>query len=170
MLIEVMNEDLVIDELKSQRKEEVIKEIASKFKEAGVVKDENKLIESIWERERIESTAIGESIAIPHARSDTVEKLAVAFARSEKGVDFDSLDRKPVHLIFMIASPPHIKKEYLQVLARIARLCKNKKIKEALIKAKNKHEILGIIKGFDIGSDKIEEIKLKKGRTIYPER
>ncbi|HIE43570.1 MAG TPA: hypothetical protein EYP78_02080, partial [Candidatus Omnitrophica bacterium] len=56
MLIEVMEEDLVIDELKSEKKEEVIKEMALKFKEVGVVENENRFIEEIWEREKIEST------------------------------------------------------------------------------------------------------------------
>ncbi|HIE43571.1 MAG TPA: hypothetical protein EYP78_02085, partial [Candidatus Omnitrophica bacterium] len=78
MLIEVMDEDLVVPELKSRSKDEVIREMASKFKEAGVVKDEERLIQDICMREKIESTAIGKSIAIPHARSDAVEELAVA--------------------------------------------------------------------------------------------
>ncbi|NOZ64609.1 MAG: PTS sugar transporter subunit IIA [Caldiserica bacterium] len=168
MLIEVMGENLIIDELKHREKDEIINEIASKFKEAGVIKDETKFIEEVKAREQIESTAIGGGIAIPHARSDTVEKLTVAFAKSKEGIDFDSLDGKPVHLIFMIAAPPDVKKGYLQILARIARLCKNERMKEALIKAQNKHEILGIIKGFDIGSEKPERIRLKEGRTIYP--
>lgn len=168
MLIEVMEEDLVIDELKSEKKEEVIKEMALKFKEVGVVENENRFIEEIWEREKIESTAIGNYIAIPHACSDTVKRLAIGFARAKGGVDFSSLDGKPVHLIFMIASPLNVKKKYVQVLARIARLCKNEKMKEALKKAENKYEILGFIKGFDIGSGRLEEVKLKDGRTVYP--
>ena len=168
MLIEVMGENLIIDELKHREKDEVINEIAAKFEEAGVVKEVEQFVGEVKAREEIESTAIGGGIAIPHARSDTVERLTVAFAKSKEGVDFDSLDGKPVHLIFMIASPPHIKKEYLQILARIARLCKNEKMKDALIKSENRHEILGIIKGFDIGSEKPEKVKLKEGRTIYP--
>ncbi|HIE43568.1 MAG TPA: PTS sugar transporter subunit IIA, partial [Candidatus Omnitrophica bacterium] len=113
--------------------------------------------------------AIGKSIAIPHARSDAVEELAVAFARSSEGIDFRSIDGKPVHLVFMIVCPPEIKKEYIQILARIARLCKNEKMREALMQAKNEDEILGFIKGFDIGSGKVE-VKLKRGRTVYPNK
>lgn len=167
MLIEIM-EDLVIDGLSSKTKDEVIKEIASKFKKAGVVKDKNKFIEALLAREKIESTAIGGGIAIPHARSDTVKRLTVGLGRSKEGVNFDSLDGKPTNLIFIIASPSNVKKEYLQTLARIARICKNNKTREALINAKNKHEILGFIKGFNFGLGRPEEIKLKKGRTVYP--
>jgi PTS system fructose-specific IIC component len=168
MLTEVLEEDLVITELKSKKKEDVIKEMAGRFLEVGVVKDGNKFIEALREREKIETTAIGSGVAIPHARSDTVEGLAVVFAKSEEGVDFESVDGKPVQLIFMIACSPDINREYLQTLARIARLCKNYKMKDSLIKAKDKKEIMTLIKGFDAGSGKFEEIRLKRGRTVYP--
>ena len=170
MLTEVLQEDLVVTELESKNKEDVIKEMGSRFVGAGVVKDEDKFIEALIEREKIGTTAIGDGIAIPHARSDAVEGLTVVLARSEQGIDFESLDGKPVHLIFMIASSPDINKEYLQILARIARLCKNDKMKNALVKAKDKRAIMNLIKGFDAGSGKLEEVKLQKGRTVYPNK
>ena len=168
MLIEVMDEDLIIPELKSQEKEEVIKEMASEFKSAGLIDNEAFFIKAVMEREALESTAIGGCIAIPHARSDAVKELAVALGKSTKGVNFASVDKKPVHLIFMIACPSNITKEYLQILARIARLCKNEKMREGLLKTKDIDEILCFIKGFDIGSGKPEPVKLKNGRTVYP--
>jgi PTS system fructose-specific IIC component len=168
MLIEVIDEELIIPELTSQDKEEAIKEMAAHFKKAGVVKDERVFLEAIREREALESTAIGGCVAIPHARSDTVERLAVAIGRSEEGIDFKSLDGKPVHLIFMIACPTNVTKEYLQILARIARLCKNDKVREGLQSAKDIDEIMCFLKGFDIGSGKPEPVQLKDGRTIYP--
>ena len=170
MLTEVLQEDLVVAELESKDKEDVIKEMASRFVGAGVVKDEKKFVEALREREKIGTTAIGDGIAIPHARTDAVEGLTVVLARSEQGIDFESLDGKPVHLIFMIASSPDINKEYLQILARIARLCKNDKMKNALVKAKDKRAIMNLIKGFDAGSGKLEEVKLQKGRTVYPNK
>ncbi len=170
MLTEVLQEDLVVAELESKDKEDAIKEMASRFVGAGVVKDEKKFVEALREREKIGTTAIGDGIAIPHARSDAVEGLTVVLARSEQGIDFESLDGKPVHLIFMIASSPDINKEYLQILARIARLCKNDKMRNALVKAKDKRAIMDLIKGFDAGSGKLEKVKLQKGRTVYPNK
>ncbi|MDD5454689.1 MAG: PTS sugar transporter subunit IIA [Candidatus Ratteibacteria bacterium] len=168
MLIEVIDRDLIISELRCKDKEGVIREMASKFSQAGVIQNEDSFINAIRTRENIESTAIGGGIAIPHARSDTVEKLVVALGRSSEGVDFASLDGKPVHLIFMIGCSSSETKTYLQVLARIARLCKNKKMRESLMSAKNVDAILCFLKGFDIGSDKPEPVKLKDGRMIYP--
>ncbi len=170
MLIEVMERELVIPELKSKNKDEVIKEMASKFKETGVIKNEDLFIKAIKTREALESTAIGGGIAIPHARSDTVGKLTVALGKSTEGVDFESLDGRPVHLIFMIACPPSATKTYLQILARVARLCKTEQMREGLIKAKDANEIMCFIKGFDVGSGKPEAVKLKDGRTIYPNK
>ncbi len=168
MLTEVMKDDLVITELKAKNKEGVIKEIALRFAETGVAKDEKKIVKALKEREKIQSTAIGEGIAIPHARSDAVEGLTVAFARSIKGIDFESADGRPVHLIFMIACNSDITKEYIQILARVARLCKNGKMRDGLMKARDREEIIAIIKSFDMGSGKLEEVKLQKGRTVYP--
>ena len=168
MLIEVIERELIVPELKSANKYEVIKEMAVKFREAGVIKNEDIFIKAIKTREALESTAIGDHIAIPHARCDVVERLTVALGRSREGVDFESLDGKPVHLIFMIACDTNATKTYLQVLARIARLCKNEKMREGLIKAKDTDAIMCFIKGFDIGSGKPEPVKLKDGRTIYP--
>ena len=168
MLIDIINENLVIPELTSANKEAIIGEMASRFQEVGLVEDVEGLITALKEREKIESTAIGSNIAIPHARSNIIEKLVVAFARSSKGVDFESLDGKPVHLIFMIIAPPSVKKEYLQTLARIARLCKNEQMRAGLMKAKDTKEIMGFIKGFDLGAGMPEEVKLKEGRTVYP--
>ena len=170
MLTEVMERELIIPELKSINKEEVIKEMASRFKEAGVIKEEYGFIEAIKTREALESTAIGGGIAIPHARSDAVERLTVALGKSREGVNFEPLDGKPVHLIFMIACPPSATKTYLQILARIARLCKNEDMREGLMRAKDADAIMCFIKGFDIGSGKPEPVKLKDGRTIYPNK
>jgi PTS system fructose-specific IIC component len=167
MLTEVMGEDLVIVELKSKEKEDAIREMALRLKQTGIIKDENAFIGAIIDREKIESTAVGEGIAIPHARSDTVDGLAVVFARCEEGIDFGALGGKPVRLMFMIACAPEITKGYLQILARIARLCKNGKMKDALMKARDCKEVMGLIKSFDAGSGTLEEVKLKKGRTVY---
>jgi fructose-specific phosphotransferase system IIA component len=169
MLTEVIERDLIISELRAKDKEGIIKEMASKFGQSGVIKNEDSFIKVIEAREQIESTAIGGGIAIPHARSDAVEKLVVALGRSSKGVDFASLDGKPVHLIFMIGCPSGETKTYLQVLARIARLCKNKKMREGLMKAKDVDVILCFLKGFDVGSDRPEPVRLKDGRMIYPD-
>ena len=167
MLTAVIERDLIIPELQAKDKEGAIKEMASKFKKAEIIKNEDVFIKAVNTREALESTAIGGFIAIPHARSDTVMELTVALGKSSQGIEFKSLDNKPVHLIFMIACPPSETKTYLQVLAGIARLCKNEKIRKRLIKTKDVDKIMCFLEGFNIGFGKPEPVKIKNDKTKY---
>lgn len=166
MLSTLIREDLITTNLDSNRKEAVIKELCELFSKAGVIKDLDEFIETIKKRERIESTAIGEGIAIPHGRSNTVKELAIAFGSSKKGVDFHPLDGKPVHLIFMVAAPKEAGKEYLQAVARVARFLKEKDLKKKLLEATTKEDILEAIREFDSRFPEIR-VETKQGRTIY---
>ncbi|HID96019.1 MAG TPA: PTS sugar transporter subunit IIA [Candidatus Latescibacteria bacterium] len=167
MLSDLIREGMIIPELEYRKKEDVIREICRLFVEAGVVSDLEKFIESIQKREQIESTAIGDGIAIPHGRSETVKGLAVAFAGSKEGIDFESLDGKPVHLIFMIAAPNEVRKEYLQAVARIARLLKIKDLKRKLLEAKTREDVMAVIKEFDSRFPTRMEVETKEGRVVY---
>ena len=83
-------------------------------------------------RESLGSTAIGQGIAIPHAKSDSVTKLVAAFGLSKKGVDFDSLDGEPVNIFFLLLAPQDSAGPHLKALARIARLLKDKYFRDNL--------------------------------------
>lgn len=167
MLSELMNEKLILLNLKGRKKSEIIEELVECLWRAGVLSDKKGFLTSILEREEIESTAVGGGIAIPHGRSPSVKKLSVAFARDKEGVDFQSLDNKLVHYIFMIAAPQDVRKEYLQAVAKVARLLKSELIRERLMEVKTEQEIMGIIKDFDqLVPEKIE-VKTKEGRVIY---
>jgi mannitol/fructose-specific phosphotransferase system IIA component (Ntr-type) len=122
---------------------------------------------TIRKREELESTAIGDGIAIPHGRSQVVKELKVDFARSKDGVDFKAKDRKPVFFIFMIAAPETARKEYLQIVAKIARFLKSKIMREALMKAKTARDVIELIRDFDNMLVEEIQIKTKKGRVLY---
>ena len=121
----------------------------------------------ISEREDLESTAVGGGVAIPHGRSSSVKRLAVVFARDKDGVDFQSLDKKPVNYIFMIAAPEDVRKEYLQAIAKVARLLKSQLMRERLLEVDTQKEIMEIVRDFDqLVPEKIE-VRTKEGRVIY---
>lgn len=169
LLSKYMRTDLILCDLRSQEKTDVIEEIADLFAKAGVITDKEIFRDTIRKREKLESTAIGHGVAIPHGRSTSVKELKVAFARSKDGVNFQALDKKPVHIIFMIAAPEELRKEYLQIVAKIARLSKSKIMLEALQKAETPEEVMELISDFD--NMLVEEIrvKLKDGRIIHRE-
>ncbi len=132
--------------MKAKDKIEAIKElvdymVANKFVENG-----ERFLSALAKRENLESTGIGDGIAIPHARTDAVKNLVLAFARSNTGVDFSSIDGKPSHLIFVIASPEKKKSEYIMALAKLSRLLRKQSVREQLRKADNPEEIMNIIK------------------------
>jgi len=103
------------------------------------------LMEVLLAREAIMSTGIGLGIAVPHARLKSVERPALAVGVSRQGVDYDSLDDKPVHIVVMIVVPAESQKQYLRILARVTLLLKNAKLRGRLLEGKDTDEIYRIL-------------------------
>ena len=144
-----LKKECIILNLTQKLKVDVIKEMVSKIPHITEEKSK-KIMEKIMKREHLESTGIGNGIAIPHARTEEIEGLVVVFAHSEEGVNFDALDGKPVHLIFLILSREREKNLYIKVLARLSRLLKQPNFREELKKASDEDEIIKIIQTYEI--------------------
>ncbi len=143
-LASFLREELIQLDLISKSKDDVIQELITLINKTGEITDLNEFKKTILEREQLETTGIGDGIAIPHGRTDSVKQLVIAFGRSAEGVDFQSLDSNPAHLFFMIASPQNASGVYLRVLAKISRLLKNYDFRSALRNAKSAAEIIQI--------------------------
>ena len=163
----IKGEEFIILDIEARDKREVIEKLVEKLVESKLVKDKEKVISAIMQREEIESTGIGGGIAIPHARCEEVDDVIIVFARSIKGVDFEALDGKPVHLIFLILAPQKARKEYLQAVAKVARLLKSKVMKKALLNAKSVEDIIKVIADFDGIAPEEVKVKMKEGRIVY---
>jgi PTS system nitrogen regulatory IIA component len=87
------------------------------------------------ERELLASTAIGDGIAIPHGKLDSVPQLVGALGRSVPGLEFDSIDGKPTHLVFMLVAPSSSTGIHLKALARLSRLFRDATFRQRLIEA-----------------------------------
>ncbi|MBF0522618.1 MAG: PTS sugar transporter subunit IIA [Candidatus Omnitrophica bacterium] len=137
----------VTSDLKATTKEGVIQELVQLLIDAGVFEksSKNKVIEILMAREALGSTAIGQGIAIPHGKSDCVEKLIGCLGISKQGVDFDSLDGEPAHIFFLLIAPIDSAGPHLKALARISRLLKDKFIRDSLKAAKDEKIMLKII-------------------------
>lgn len=143
---EFLKSEAIIMEMKAKEKLEAIKELVDHMVAHRFVDNGDGFLKALAKRENLESTGIGDGIAIPHARTDTVKNLVLAFARSNRGVDFSSIDGKPSHLIFLIASPEKKKSEYIMALAKLSRLLRKQHVREQLRTAENPDEIMDIIK------------------------
>jgi fructose-specific phosphotransferase system IIA component len=146
-LMDFLIPDAIESNLKSTNKTDAIKELVVLLKNTGTIADYELVASVVLEREELGSTGIGEGIAVPHGKSEAVDKVVAAFGRSEKGIDFQSeVDKTPVRLVFLLVAPIGSSGPHLLALARISRLLKSKDFRERLLKAKSKSEILEIFK------------------------
>jgi len=146
LLNELLKQNFIIMSLKGNNKEEILRELTDRFYEKGLIEDKNSLFNTLIERENIATTGLGRHVGLPHARTNAVSKLHLVFARSEKGIDFKSLDKKKVFLFFLFVGPDDKNEEYIKILAKLSRLIRIKEVRESLISAKNEDEVLDIIK------------------------
>jgi fructose-specific phosphotransferase system IIA component len=142
-----LTKENVILDIKSRNKTGVIKEIASTLKNSDKLKDYDKLLKDISVREKLNTTGIGNFVAIPHARTDAVDNFIIAFGRSKKGVNFNSIDKKPAKFIAVMGTPKNKGlNEYLQLLAHLTRLLNKSSFQKSLLEAKNQQDIVNLFK------------------------
>ncbi|MDD2714347.1 MAG: PTS sugar transporter subunit IIA [Candidatus Wallbacteria bacterium] len=144
-LSDLLGEDLIIMDLKSVDKQGVIEKLVDLLYHNGKITDRETYLRSVLDREKLGTTGIGKGIAIPHGKSDAAKEISVVLARSLEGVNFDSLDGKPVSLIFMLTAPKDANGMYLKALAKLSRLLRHKEFRDALLAAKSKREIMSLI-------------------------
>ena len=144
-LVDLLPEQVIAPDLKAQNKTEVLKELVDLLYKEGKIKDQERALEVLLDRERLGSTGVGYGIAIPHGKFNDIKSLIAAFGRSRQGIDFDSVDHKPVHIFFLFLAPEHEAQLHLRVLARSCRLLKRDTFRESLMQAESAAEILKII-------------------------
>jgi fructose-specific phosphotransferase system IIA component len=132
--------DLVVES-----KEELIRKAIGMLNATGLLSDPEAVTAALLERERVMSTGIGGGVAIPHAQSPGVSELAVSFIRVRDDLPFESLDGKPVRLVFMIIGPEE-RGGFIRILARISRLLYTGDLQKALLAAQKPEEVVEIIR------------------------
>jgi nitrogen PTS system EIIA component len=135
----------VIPELAAREKSAVLREMAQRLAAQRESLNADKVLQVLWERERISTTAIGEGVAIPHGKLVGIEHVIGVFARSPSGVDFASLDGAPTHLFFVLLAPEDAAADHLKALARISRLLKDGGFRARLMQGRTREEIFQII-------------------------
>ena len=146
-LMDFLSKKAIVMDIKGAKKEDVMRELVDALINAGEIEKRyrNKLVEALMAREALGSTAIGQGIAIPHAKSDCVTKLVAAFGLSKKGVDFDSLDGELAYIFFLLVAPQDSAGPHLKALARISRLLKDKYFRDSLRSSTEEKAVIKII-------------------------
>ena len=142
---DIIKPDLIIDDVRSTDKNEVIGEMVDKLNAYFGIDNNTDIKRTLIDREELGSTGIGDHIAIPHAKVDGIKGVVSVFGRSKKGIEFHSLDGKPVHLLCLLLSDEQSTNELLSALSQVSRLLLNKEVRENLISAENKDRFYEII-------------------------
>jgi len=144
-IAEFLSPKAVISDLHATTKSEVLVELSTPLARAQPGLEPERLMEVLRERERLGSTGIGEGVAIPHGKLNGLAQLCASFGVSRSGVNFDAIDGKPTHLFFALVAPENSAGLHLKALARISRLFKNPRFREAILKAQTPEQIYGLI-------------------------
>ena len=148
-ILDILAVNSIVPELKGRTKKLVLEELIDAVKQHKPHIDSDRLMKVLLERERLGSTGIGDGIAIPHGKLKDIEDLVLSFGRSAEGIDFESMDGKPVHLFFLLVAPEACAGIHLRALAKIARLLKNGTVRKRLAKVENREDIFSIIQQED---------------------
>jgi PTS system nitrogen regulatory IIA component len=144
-ILDCIKEEWVIPDLKGTDKRSVLKELSNLLVQPCQASSSEELLQVLLERERLGSTGIGQKIAIPHGRLKTLNHFYIAFGRSKKGVDFDSIDRTPSQLFFLVMAPENSAVENLKLLSRLVTLLKDGGFKKRLLEAQSQKELFRAI-------------------------
>jgi nitrogen PTS system EIIA component len=143
----LLSEDLIVPDLKSLARDEVLKEIVGFLKSRKRISKDRDLYDKLVQREELGSTAIGDGVAIPHCKLKGVKGPLLVLGISRQGVDFDSLDGKPSYLFFLVVSSPDNPSVSLQILAAIAHLVrKAKALPRRVLEARSPKAVIEIVR------------------------
>jgi nitrogen PTS system EIIA component len=144
-IAEFLSPAAVVPQLSAKTKPGVLKELCESLARVNPTLNAPRLVDVLQEREKLGSTGIGEGVAIPHGKLSGLPQLIASFGVSHDGVHFDAIDGKPTHLFFALVAPENSAGIHLKALARISRLFKNPRFREAILKAASAQEIYGLI-------------------------
>jgi len=142
-------EDLVSFDLKAKTKNEVIEELVDLASRSTMVRDRDEALRAVLEREKLVTTGVGDGVAFPHAKTRALKGIVIALARSNEGIDFQAMDKKPVQLFFLIAAPEDAIGAHLNVMARLSFLMKSEENRQKLLAARTAGEVFMILDSLD---------------------
>ncbi len=151
-LADLLNQDVVKVPMESFDKEEAIAELVEVLVRAGRVENREGALEALYERERKGTTGIGKGVAVPHARDPHMSGAIAAAGVSREGIEFDALDEKEVHLVFLVLAEEDDPAPNVELLADIGYLVQVPGVYDKLVNAADAEGFVSIIEGVEFGS------------------
>jgi fructose PTS system EIIBC or EIIC component len=160
----LLTTETILLSMNSSQKLDAINELVHVLDTAGKISNKESFKEAILRREAQSTTGIGDGIAIPHAKTSVVKEPAIVFGKSETGVEYEALDGKRSHLFFMIAAPEGANNTHLEALARLSGLLMVEEVREQLLKATSKQEVIDIIDRHDKEEEEESQSNIPSGK------
>ena len=148
-IMDILASDAVILDLGVEEKRDVLAEMARALAKVVPQIEADRLLDVLLVREALQSTGIGEGVAIPHGKLSGLDRLVASFARSPDGIDFDSIDGQPTQLFFLLVVPEHSGGQHLKALARISRFFRDASFRQKLMEASQLDDVFRAIEEED---------------------
>ena len=145
-LSDILDEKVVVTNLPGNTKEEIIDALINLVSQSSKVLDKEKVRTAIFEREKIMSTGVGNGFAIPHGKTDAVSDIVAAFGVTAQPIPYQSLDEKPVRLVFLLIGKDNLVGPHIKLLSRISRLMNKEDFRNKLLDTKTPQEIIAAFK------------------------
>ena len=151
-LSEIISEDLILPDLKGTDVPSILDEFVEAICASGRFQDSNLLDQRLLDREKQESTGIGNGIAIPHCKVENLQNVILAIGFSVAGVDFKAIDGRLTHFFFLVVSPSYASVLHLRTLAALSRLLRSENFLSRLKQRPDKKELIALIKEQEEGT------------------
>ena len=148
-IMDILATDAVILNLGAREKRDVLADMSQALAKVEPQIEADRLLEVLLEREALQSTGIGEGVAIPHGKMVGLDRLVASFARNPDGVDFDAIDGQPTQHFFLLVVPEHSGGQYLKALARISRFFRDATFRQKLVEADSVDDVIRAIEQED---------------------
>src|SRR6267154_1796751 len=139
---DILEEKLVASNLPGNSKDEIINGMIDLISQSPKVLDKERVRSAIFEREKIMSTGVGNGFPIPHGKTDAVADIVAAFGVTAQPIDYQSLDEKPVRLVFLLVGKDNLVGPHIKLLSRISRLMSKEQFRNKLLETKSSQEII----------------------------
>jgi PTS system fructose-specific IIC component len=143
---EILEEKLVVTNLQGNSKEDIINAMVNLVGHSNKVIDKERVRNAIFEREKIMSTGVGNGFAIPHGKTDAVSEIVAAFGITAEPINYQSLDEKPVRLVFLLVGRDNLVGPHIKLLSRISRLMNKEEFRNKLLGLQTPKEVIDTFK------------------------
>ena len=146
MLSDLLNPHAVQPRLEASNKRDAVAELVELLESAHGLRSQGEILDRVMRREAMMSTGIGNGVAIPHGKARALDRMLAACGVSRQGVEFDSVDGEPAHILILLVSPENVGTPHVKVLANISRLLKEESVRKTLREVDSAAQFLAALK------------------------